>query len=129
MAVVARTLRSRSIEEPRVRGDAAEPEPIFSYITVARAVVPYGFRSAPEHVVSMPLEVVLRWGHFNAIGCPHLSAMEAVIVAAVLELVANPAADLKATFARYCHVPTVEEGMQAAPKEKAIPWIMRPILA
>jgi transposase len=38
MAVVDLTLRSRSIREDRVRGEAEEPETIFSYITPSQRV-------------------------------------------------------------------------------------------
>jgi hypothetical protein len=54
-----------------------------------------------------------------------VSSVHGVVVAAVLEFLLDPPADLEAPLGRDSHVPTVEQTVKVAPQQKAVGNLVR----
>ena len=62
----------------------------------------------------MPPERRFIWQRIAACGYGDTATVERVIIAAVLELLANAAAHFESVLRRHCHVTSIEEAVQVA---------------
>ena len=75
---------------------------------------------AEERPFVMPLEECLSGPLARSGRHSHLVTVQSVVVAAILEILANAAAHLEMELARDGHVAPVEEGVKVAAKEEAV---------